>query len=108
MTPAGELVRSIELEFDPSPHGWAVYQMRDVKHLLNGNFLVAHQQQRLVNEYGPDGKPRPGHDNLLYCPKGTGIYRIPLALNAPLGVWRVIMTDSITNQTAKAQFTVTP
>jgi len=56
VTPAGDIVRSIELELKLIRNAWAAYQMRDVKHLPNGNFLVAHKHQHLVNEYGPDGK----------------------------------------------------
>ncbi len=54
-TPGGKIVKEITLEFKPKKDV-ATHQIRDIKHLSNGNFLVAHQAANKVNEYTPDGK----------------------------------------------------
>ncbi len=55
-TPTGEIVKNIILEFTPSQTEAISHQIRDIKQLDNGNFLVAHHTASAVHEYTPDGK----------------------------------------------------
>ncbi len=53
--PDGKMVKEITLDYK-LPKDTPTHQIRDIKHLANGNFLIAHQSGFKVNEYTPDGK----------------------------------------------------
>ena len=63
INPAGKIVKEVKLLPDGKDAGHAF--IRNARLLPNGNYLVCHQAQQVVREYGPDGKtiasiPAPG------------------------------------------------
>ena len=59
-----------------------------------------------VDVRGPAGAPRRGYANLIVLHRGVGAIRLPMALNAPVGEWKVTVTDAIANCSETARIVV--
>ncbi len=58
VSPDGKIIKRIDFEFSTGlgKEGRSVYQMRGVRQIKNGSFVVAHQNAGIVNEYSSNGK----------------------------------------------------
>lgn len=72
--------------------------------LADAEHLAEHRLQ--VDVFDPDGVRREGYENLLVLHDGTADLRLPIALNATPGEWRVTVTDAISALEETARFTV--
>jgi len=72
--------------------------------LANAEQLAEHRLQ--VDVRRPDDKRAEGYDDLLVLRNGTATMRLPIALNADPGEWRVTMTDAVSALSGHTLFTV--
>ena len=75
-----------------------------VRLLAASEDLAEHRLQ--VEVFGADGVRQEGYENLVVLHDGTADLRLPIALNAIPGDWRIAVTDAISAWGATIHFTV--